>query len=87
MKFIRALVLSLALIPLASIAGEAVDINTADAATLEQVKGIGPARASAIVQFRTENGPFASVDDLVRVPGIGERSVEQLRAQVTASKK
>jgi competence protein ComEA len=61
----------------------AVDINTADAAALEQVKGIGPARAAAIVKYRSENGPFKSVDDLVKVPGIGEKSVEQLRDQLS----
>ncbi|HRP94971.1 MAG TPA: helix-hairpin-helix domain-containing protein [Rhodocyclaceae bacterium] len=86
-KLLRTLVLALALLaPFAATAADAVDINTADAATLEQVKGIGPAKANAIIEFREANGPFASVDELVRVPGIGEKTLQQLRDQLTARK-
>lgn len=85
-KFIRAALFALLLSPLAAIASTPVDINTADPAALEQVKGIGPSKANAIVRYRTENGPFGSVDDLVRVPGIGEKSLQTLRDQVTASR-
>ncbi len=84
MKFVRAAILALALSPLAALAAEPVDINTADASALEQVKGIGPARAAAIVKYRSEHGAFASVDDLVKVPGIGDKSLAQIREQVTA---
>lgn len=83
-KIFRTIVLALLLSPLAAFS--AVDINTADAAALEQVKGIGPARAAAIVKYRSENGPFKSVDELVKVPGIGEKSVEQLRDQLSVGK-
>ncbi len=56
---------------------EAVDINTADAQTIAQVmKGVGPAKATAIVTYREENGPFASVYDLTKVRGIGAKTVE-----------
>jgi len=49
-----------------------IDINTADAETLAQsISGIGPSKAQAIVDYRTTNGPFASIDDLVKVQGIG----------------
>lgn len=82
-KLLLAALLALALSPLAAMAGATIDINTADAATLEQLRGVGPAKASAIVAYRTENGPFNSIDDLVKVPGIGERSLEQLRDQIT----
>ncbi|HEY1608915.1 MAG TPA: helix-hairpin-helix domain-containing protein [Paraburkholderia sp.] len=59
----------------------AVEVNTADEATLETVKGIGPAHAKAIIDERTKNGPFRSVDDLVdRVKGIGPKSVQNLEA-------
>lgn len=61
-----------------------VDINTADEEALEQLPGIGPALAERIVQDRAANGPFASVDDLTRVPGIGEKTLESLRPYVTA---
>ncbi|HRP75259.1 MAG TPA: helix-hairpin-helix domain-containing protein [Rhodocyclaceae bacterium] len=81
-RLLRSLILALALSPMAAIATGPVDINAADAASLEQVKGIGPAKASAIVQFREQNGPFASVDDLVQVPGLGEKTVAQIRDQL-----
>lgn len=84
-RLLRSLILALALSPMAVIASGPVDINTADAASLEQVKGIGPAKASAIVQFREQNGPFTSVDDLVQVPGLGEKTVAQIREQVSVS--
>ncbi|MDD3609274.1 MAG: helix-hairpin-helix domain-containing protein [Halothiobacillaceae bacterium] len=63
-----------------------VDVNTADAVALEQVKGIGPKKAEAIVKYRQEHGPFQSLDDLVKVPGIGDKSLEGLRDQLTVSK-
>lgn len=56
---------------------EPVDINTADAATLvKAMKGIGPAKAQAIVAYRQANGPFKSIQDLTRVKGIGKKTVE-----------
>lgn len=82
-KLLLTALLALSLSPLCASASAPVDINSADAAMLEQVRGIGPAKASAIVAYREENGSFQSVDDLVKVPGIGERSLEQLREQVT----
>ena len=82
-KLLLAALLALSLSPLAAMASSQIDINSADAATLEQVRGIGPAKASAIVAYRQENGLFKSVDELVNVPGIGERSLEQVREQVT----
>lgn len=80
-KLFGILAFALLLSPFAALS--AVDINSADAAALEQVKGIGPAKAAAIVKYRTDNGPFKAVDDLVNVPGIGEKSVEQLRSQLS----
>jgi competence protein ComEA len=60
-----------------------VDVNTATAAELETLPGVGPATAAAIVDERTRNGPFASIDDLERVPGIGPAKLAALRGQVT----
>ena len=82
-RMLCVLLFTLVLSPLAALAAGPVDINTADAAALEQVKGIGPSRAKAIVEYRRANGPFAKVDDLVRVPGIGDKAVGKLRDQVT----
>lgn len=48
-----------------------IDLNQADVIALQELPGVGPATAEAIVAFRTENGPFRSVDDLLDVPGIG----------------
>ncbi|MDV2858344.1 helix-hairpin-helix domain-containing protein [Oceanimonas sp. CAM02] len=56
-----------------------ININTANADQLAQLSGVGPAKADAIVQYRNENGPFESVDDLVQVRGIGEATVEKNR--------
>ncbi len=62
-----------------SFAGQ-VDINTADAQTLaENLQGIGPSKAEAIVSYRTEHGKFESVDDLKQIKGIGEATIEQNR--------
>jgi competence protein ComEA len=59
----------------------AVEVNTADQAALESVKGIGPVHARAIIEERTKNGPFKDADDLVaRVKGIGPKSVTNLEA-------
>ena len=60
-----------------------VDLNTATVADLEQLPGVGPATAAAIVDDRTRNGPFASVDDLDRVTGIGPAKLAALRDLVT----
>ncbi|MCL1861295.1 MAG: helix-hairpin-helix domain-containing protein [Proteobacteria bacterium] len=82
-RFLRSLLLSLALSPLAAMALEPVNINTADAATLQQINGIGPSKANAIIEYRKANGPFATADDLVKVPGIGEKSLMALKPQIT----
>lgn len=59
----------------------AVEVNSADQAALESVKGIGPVHAKAIIDERTKNGPFKDADDLVtRVKGIGPKSVQNLEA-------
>jgi competence protein ComEA len=60
-----------------------VDVNTASAEILDQLPGIGPTIAQAIVGYRDEHGPFGSVDELVEVPGIGEAKLAQLRDLVT----
>ena len=57
-----------------------VNINTANAAQLTQLPGIGPAIAQKIIDYRTANGPFTSVDDLTKVPGIGAAKLAQIKS-------
>jgi competence protein ComEA len=56
-----------------------IDLNTTNAAELEQLPGVGPATATAIIEHRDEHGPFASVDDLTDVRGIGPAKLEAIR--------
>ena len=68
--------------PLAALAGP-VNINTADAETISaELKGVGLAKARAIVEYRKKHGPFRSADDLSLVKGIGERTVEINRTDI-----
>jgi competence protein ComEA len=62
---------------------EPVDLNAATAAELDALPGIGPTTAQAIVDERSRHGPFRSVDDLLRVRGIGPAKLDQLRGLVT----
>jgi competence protein ComEA len=62
---------------------EKVDINAADAASLERLPGIGPSLAAAIVEHRQRNGPFANIDELIEVSGIGPVKLEQIRLRAT----
>ena len=54
-----------------------VDLNTADAETLQILPGIGPAKAAAIIAYREEHGPFAALQDVANVPGISEQMTEK----------
>jgi competence protein ComEA len=61
----------------------AVNVNTADAKTLaKELKGIGMAKAQAIVKYRTEKGPFKNVEELKKVEGVGDATVETNRGNL-----
>lgn len=60
----------------------AVNINTAGVAELDAVKGISPKKAAAIVEYRDQNGPFKSLDELKKVKGFGEKSVAKLSKEL-----
>lgn len=73
----RSLMLSL-LLAGAAAAAEKVNVNTADAATIDRVLlNVGPAKAEAIVAYRKANGPFRSPEQLAQVQGIGLKTVEK----------
>lgn len=61
-----------------------VDLNTATQAQLEGVSGIGPSKAKAIIDYRSKNGGFRSVDDLDNVPGFGKATLDRIRGELSA---
>ncbi len=63
-------------------AGDVVDLNRADQATLETLPGIGPALAARIIAWRDEHGGFTTVEDLLDVSGIGDTRFAELRERV-----
>ncbi len=66
-----------------TVQAQTIDINSASAQELDSVKGIGPKTADAIIKYRTEHGPFQSVEDLVQVPGIGPKSLSKMKDQLS----
>ena len=58
-----------------------VDLNRSTAEQLQTLPGVGPATAAAIIRYRQSRGPFASIDDLLDVPGIGPAKLEALRSR------
>lgn len=60
-----------------------ININTAAQEELDTLPGIGPVKAEAIVRWREENGAFRYPEELIRVPGIGEKTLERLLDQIT----
>lgn len=60
-----------------------ININTATSEELQELDGVGEATAEKIIKEREENGPFATVEDIMRVPGIGEKKFEAMRDDIT----
>ncbi|KAF0812560.1 ComE operon protein 1 [Andreprevotia sp. IGB-42] len=65
----------------------AVDINTANQQQLEAIKGIGPAKAKAIIDYRTANGAFKSTEDIQKVPGIKEGTYKKISGEISVGGK
>jgi competence protein ComEA len=74
-----------AVLALVNIAFAAVNLNNASLEELDSVKGIGTAKAQAIIDYRQKNGPFRSVDDLKNVHGFGDKSVAKMRSELSVS--
>jgi len=60
-----------------------ININTASAEELQTLYGIGPVKAQAIIDYRNENGFFHTVEELINVPGIGPKTLEKIRDEIT----
>jgi competence protein ComEA len=60
-----------------------VNLNSASEAELQTLPGIGPSKAAAIMEYRTENGSFKSVEELMEISGIGEKTFEKLKESIT----
>jgi len=72
----------LASLLLSASAWAAIDLNAATQSELEAVKGIGPAKAKKIVEYRQKNGPFKNVDGLAEVKGFGKASVAKMKKEL-----
>lgn len=86
MRFIRNLLLSICLLLGSSFAiAGSVDINTANAEILAaELHGIGEKKAAEIVKYREQHGPFKSVEELIKVKGIGDTILEKNRGRIMA---
>ena len=62
-----------------------VNLNTASAAQLEALPGIGAKTAARIVEYRQKNGPFKKIEELMNVRGVGEKNFLKLKAQITVT--
>lgn len=84
--FLRSSLLMFVLSPFGLFAAEPLDINTATADQIAAVmSGVGEKKAQAIIDYRAENGPFKTVDQLSKVKGLGDALVERNRALVQVS--
>lgn len=70
-------------VPVTPEAPKPVDINTASAAQLETLSGIGPVLARRIIDYRALHGPFREIDELLEVEGIGDAVLERIRDHIT----
>ena len=83
MKKFLLVLLSVVAFSLSASVWAAVDLNKATQTELETIKGVGPAKAKAIIDYRTKNGPFKTVDDLDNVKGFGKKSVDKVRSEIS----
>ena len=86
MQTLKSLFLILAVLVSVQVYAGPVDINSADADMLASaIDGVGEKKAVTIVQYRETNGPFASVDELVNIKGIGAGTVDRNRQKLTVT--
>ncbi|CAH0347076.1 helix-hairpin-helix domain-containing protein [Bacillus sp. CECT 9360] len=63
--------------------GDKINLNTAAEADLDTLPGIGPAKATAIIEYREKSGPFQAIEDLKNISGIGDKTFEKLQDSIT----
>ncbi|MGB3917492.1 helix-hairpin-helix domain-containing protein [Thiothrix litoralis] len=78
---ITSLLVSLFVSPL--VLAETVNINTADAAALDSLNGIGAKKAEAIIAYRTEHGEFKTLEEIKEVPGIGDKMFDKIKEDIS----
>lgn len=78
----RFLTLAVSCLLWAGLACAQININTASQEELDGLKGIGPAKAQAIVDYRQKNGPFKTPEDLLKVEGIGDKVLDQNKGNI-----
>jgi competence protein ComEA len=81
----KRLIVALVALLFSALAFAAVNINTATKEELDALKGIGPVKAQAIIDYRTKNGPFKSVDDIKNVKGIGDKTFDEIKGDISTS--
>jgi competence protein ComEA len=81
----KLLTLLLAIVAFIGMAFAAVNVNTASQSELESLAGVGPVKAKAIIDYRQKNGPFKSLEDLDKVPGIGKGTLDKMKNDITFS--
>lgn len=74
---------TLSVIPVYSAAQDKININTAGVEELMKLKKIGPAIAALIIEHRTANGPFKSIEEIKNIKGIGEKTFELIKDNLT----
>ena len=67
------------------VSAEVVNLNSATAAQIASLPGIGPKTAELVVQYRTKNGPFKKIEEIMNVRGIGEKSFLKIKDQLTVA--
>lgn len=82
---VLSLIFSIWITALPVLAADLVNINTADSAALQTLNGIGPSKAQAIIDYRTQHGPFATIEDIQNVSGIGPATYNNIKDYITVS--
>jgi competence protein ComEA len=85
MSLIRKFSVALLLFMSSTCFADPINITSADLEALAPLKGIGPAKAAAIIAVRDANGPFASVEELDRVNGVGQKTIEMNKNTITVN--